>query len=221
MPRQTLILADDHELMARGLANLLAPHHDVVAVVHSGAELLDTLDRQQADCVLLDLSMPGQSGLDVLPTLARRWPDLRVMMLTMHADRALADATMALGAAGYVTKDAQLPEVLTAIERICGGGRYITPRIPKHTESISLHAQHPALCSLTRQQERILLLVGEGRSSAEIAEEVGLTESTIAFHRSNLRKKLGIESEMGLYQFALLIRTAVAETGETAAGEVS
>lgn len=209
MPRRTIILADDHELVARGLANLLAPHHDVVAVVHSGAELLDCLQQLSAECVLLDLSMPEQSGLDVLPTLARRWPDLRVLMLTMHADRALADATMALGAAGYVTKDAGLPELLTAIERICEGGRFLTPRIPKHTFSTSLHARHPALSSLTPQQERILLLIGEGRSSAEIAREIRLTESTVAFHRANLRRKLGIENELGLCRFAVLIRTAV------------
>jgi DNA-binding NarL/FixJ family response regulator len=211
MTRHSLILADDHELVARGLATLLAPHHEVLAVVHSGGELLGALERGPADCVLLDLSMPRQSGLDVLPELVRRWPALRIIMLTMHSDRALAEASLGLGAAGYLPKDAGLPELLEAIATVCGGGRYLSARIPKHTPRTSLHALHPALCSLTPQQERILLLLGEGLSSAAIAKEVGLSESTITFHRANLRRKLGIESELGLHRFALLMRTSVAE----------
>jgi DNA-binding NarL/FixJ family response regulator len=182
-------------------------------VVHSGAELLGWLGRQAVDCVLLDLSMPRQSGLEVLPELHRRWPELHVIMLTMHSDRALAEATLALGAAGYVPKDAGLPELLLAIETVCSGGRHLSQLIPKHTERTSLHALHPALCSLTPQQERILLLLGEGRSSAAIAKELGLSESTITFHRANLRRKLGIETELGLHRFAVLMRTAVTEEG--------
>ena len=211
MPRRTLVLADDHELVVRGLATLLAPHHDVVAIVHSGAELLGCLGRERPDCVLLDVSMPHQSGLDVLPELRRRWPALRVLMLTMHADRVLAEAALGLGALGYVVKDAALPELLEAIDTVCAGRQYLSPLVPKHTERTSLHALHPALCSLTPQQEKILLLLGEGRSSAEIADAVGLSESTITFHRANLRRKLGIENELGLHRFAVLMRTSLAE----------
>lgn len=211
MPRYTLALADDHELVARGLATLLAPHHDVVLVAHSGSELLGSLSRQQVDCVLLDVSMPRQSGLDVLPELRRRWPKLPVLMLTMHADRVLAEAALGLGAAGYVPKDAALPELLGAIDAVMAGKQYLSPLVPKHTERTSLHALHPALCSLTPQQEKILLMLGEGLSSAAIAKEIGLSESTITFHRANLRRKLGIENELGLNRFAVLMRTAVAE----------
>ena len=216
MTRHTLVLADDHELVARGLATLLAPHHDVAAVVHSGAELLGCLGRGRlrVDCVLLDLSMPLQSGLDVLPELRRRWPELKVLMLTMHADRVLAEAALGLGAAGYVPKDAALPELLGAIDTVCAGKQYLSPLVPKHTERTSLHALHPALCSLTAQQEKILLLLGEGLSSAAIGKELSLSESTITFHRANLRRKLGIENELGLYRFAVLMKTAVAERND-------
>lgn len=213
MPRCSLVLSDDHEMVARGLATLLAPHHEIVAVVHSGAELLRCLGRKRPDCVLLDLSMPEQSGLDILPELRRRWPALRVIMLTMHADRILAEAAVGLGAAGYLPKDAGLPELLEAIETVCEGKPYLSPRIPKHTERTSLQALHPALGSLTPQQERILLLLGEGMSSAAIGREVGLSESTISFHRANLRRKLGIETELGLVRFAVLMRAAVTERG--------
>jgi DNA-binding NarL/FixJ family response regulator len=211
MPRCSVALADDHELVARGLATLLAPHHDIAGVVHSGGELFGLLARQSVDCVLLDISMPRQSGLDVLPELRRRWPELKILILTMHLDRQLVEATMSLGADGYLPKDAGLPELLGAIDAVMAGGHYISPLIPKHTERTSLHALHPALCSLTPQQQRILLLLGEGLSSAAIGKEVGLSESTITFHRANLRRKLGIETELGLTRFAVLIRTMVPE----------
>lgn len=211
MPRHTLVLADDHELVTRGLATLLAPHHDIIATVHSGRELFACLARLTPECVLLDVSMPGQSGLDVLPELRRRWPALKVIMLTMHLDRVLAEHALGLGAAGYVPKDAGLPELLGAIDAVCAGQHYLSPLVPKRTERTGLHALHPALSSLSPRQEQILLLLGEGRSSATIAREVGLSESTIAFHRAELRRKLGIENELGLHRFAVLMRTAVME----------
>ena len=214
MARCTLALADDHELVARGLASLLAPHHEIAGVAHSGAELLGLLGRQRVDCVLLDLSMPRQSGLDVLPELRKRWPRLKVLMLTMHVDRELVELTRSLGADGYLPKDAALPELLGAVDAVMRGEHYVSPLIPKHTERTSLHALHPALCSLTPQQQRILLLLGEGLSSAAIGKAVGLSENTITFHRANLRRKLGIESELGLTRFAMLMRTMVPEGSE-------
>ena len=217
MPRRSIAIADDHEIVARGLATLLAPHHDVGGVVHSGKELLALLAVQAIECVLLDISMPEQSGLDVLPKLRRSWPALKIIMLTMHADRALEEASINLGADAYVPKDAALPELLGAIDAVFCGIHYISPLIPKHTERTSLQALHPSLASLTPQQQRILLLLGEGLSSAAIAKAIGLRETTITFHRANLRRKLGIADELGLHRFAILIRTSLSE-GTPAAG---
>lgn len=214
MTRRTLAIADDHELVARGLANLLAPYHEVRGVVHSGRELMDLLARRPVDCVLLDLSMPEQSGLDVLPALKRRFPAAKVIMVTMHADRLLAQATLSLGAEGYVPKDAGLPELLEAIDAVLAGQQFVSSKVPKHTERTSLHALHPSLASLTPRQERILLLIGDGLSSAAIGKTIGLSEATISFHRANLRRKLGIENELGLHRFAVLMRTGVTATAE-------
>ena len=214
MARCTLAIADDHELVARGLATLLAPHHDIVGITHSGAELLGLLSKQPVDCVLLDLSMPRQSGLDVLPELRKRCPRLKILVLTMHVDRELVEVTRTLGADGYLPKDAALPELLGAVDAVMRGEQYVSPLIPKYTERTSLQALHPALCSLTPQQQRILMLLGEGLSSAAIGKAVGLSESTITFHRANLRRKLGIETELGLYRFAMLMRTMVPEGSE-------
>ena len=98
--RLTLAIADDHGLVAEGLARMLSDHHHLVGIAESGKALLTLLDHSPVDCVLLDVSMPEQGGLDVLPELRRRWPALKIVMLTMHNDRALADAAVQLGADG-------------------------------------------------------------------------------------------------------------------------
>ncbi|HSE66286.1 MAG TPA: response regulator transcription factor [Gemmatimonadales bacterium] len=207
MTRCSLAIADDHELVARGLANLLAPFYEIVGVVHSGRELLELLGKGPVDCVLLDLSMPDQSGLEVLPQLKQGYPASKVIMVTMHADRWLVQESLRRGADGYITKDDGIAEVREAIDAVLSGKQFVSARVPKHTDRTSLHALHPSMASLTPQQEKILLLLGEGLSSAAMGKAIGLTEATVAFHRANLRRKLGIDSELGLHRFAVLVRT--------------
>lgn len=216
MSRHILAIADDHVLFARGTASLLAPYHEIAGVTHSGRELQESLRRTAVECVLLDLSMPGQSGLQVLPELRQEWPELLIIVLTMHIDRNLANAALGLGADGYVPKDVDLRELLLAIDEVFAGRHYVSPRIPKHTECTGLNARHPLLASLTSRQQRILFLLGEGMTSAAIAEKIGLSLSTITFHRANLRRKLGIDTELGLHQLAVLVRSGLPE-GEGAA----
>jgi two-component system NarL family response regulator len=206
--RSTLAIADDHELVARGLAQLLAPFYDVPIIAHSGRALLRQLAAAPVNGILLDLSMPEESGLDVLPKLKRRHPDTRILVVSMHADRTLVQTTLGLGAHGYVPKDADLSELRTALDTVLAGGRYVSTRIPRHSEHSGLQALHPSLASLSPQQERVLLLIGEGLSSAAIGRTMGLAEATIAFHRANIRRKLGIENELGLHRFAVLIQSA-------------
>ena len=209
--RLTLAIADDHGLVAAGLARMLSDHHDMVGIAESGKALLTLLDRSPVDCVLLDVSMPEQGGLDVLPELRRRWPALKIVMLTMHNDRTLADAAVQLGADGYLPKDVQLQELLMAIDLVVSGRTYVSPRIPGHTDQVGIHALHPSLLSLTPRQEQVLTMVGDGKSTAAIAGSLHLSESTVTFHRTNIRKKLGITSDHGLHQFAALIRQMLRE----------
>jgi DNA-binding NarL/FixJ family response regulator len=206
MPRRILAIADDHELVARGLASLLAPHHEVAAIAGSAAELLELLRGTRVDCVLLDIAMPGQTGLELMPELRRRWPGLPVVILSMHADRSLVRTALSLGANGYVPKDAGLDELLKAIERAFSERPYVSSRIPRQAPRSGMDALHPALATLSPQQQRILFLLGEGMSSAAIGEAMGLEECTIAYHRGILRRKLGVESELGLNRVAVLLR---------------
>ncbi len=204
--RLRLAIADDHGLLAMGLSRMLSDHHDVAGIAVSGAALLTLLDASPVDCVLLDVSMPDRSGLDVLPELRRRWPALKIVMLTMHNDRALADAALRLGANGYVPKDVDLAELLRAIALVASGRTYVSPWVPGHTDHVGIQAIHPSLLSLTPRQEQILTMVSDGNSTAAIAGSLHLSMSTVTFHRSNIRRKLGITTEHGLHQFGALIR---------------
>lgn len=205
-----VILTDDHVLMAEGLKSLLQPHCAVVGVAHSGSQLLTLLETVAADVVLLDLSMPGRSGLDVLPDLRARHPDLKVLVLTMHVDRMLCDTVMAAGAHGFVPKDSEIVELVAAIHEVHAGRRYVSPRVPDITSRVSLGTTNALLAPLTPRQMDIIRLIGQGKSTQEIAESLGLSAWTITFHRKNLRKVLGLDSEWSLTRYAIL---ATAQSG--------
>lgn len=210
-PRARLVLADDHELIARGLEKILMDRYDILGVAHSGTELLELLAHETPDCVLLDISMPDRNGLEILPELRAVRPHLKVLMLTMYVDRVLVDTALSLGANGYVPKDCSVDELRTAIDEVLAGHTHVSPRIPKHTDRSALKAIHPSLAALTPRQHEILRLLGEGKSTGGIADTLHLRPSTVSYHRANIRKKLGIDTEWGLIRYAVLMRADEAE----------
>ena len=211
LPRARLILADDHALFVEGLTRVLRPRYDVVAVAHSGDELLELLPSTRADCLLLDLSLPGRSGLDLLPDVRSVQPELRVLIVTMHLDRVLAEASLAGGAQGFVPKDSGIEELEVAIEEVLAGRRYLSPRVPKTSHRVALGAKQLGFARLTPRQQEIVRLIGLGKTTAEIAAHLGLSQSTVTFHRHNIRTALGIDSEWGLIRYAVLVQASEAE----------
>lgn len=204
-PRQRLILTDDHPMLVEGLKTMLGRRFDVVGVAHSGAELLALLKTHEADCLLLDLGLPDRNGLDLIPDIRTLQPQLRILIVTMHLDRVLADAVLHAGASGFIPKDSGQQELESAITAVLAGERYLSPRVPPISFRAGLGAANPALATLTPRQIEILGMIAQGKSTADIAATVGVSESTITFHRANLRKKLGIDSEWGLVRFAILM----------------
>ena len=209
--RPRLVIADDHRLLVQGLQKMLGKRFHIVGVAYAGDELLGLLRNTTADCLLLDLSFPGRSGLDILPDIQALQPDLRIVVLTMHVDRILAEAALAAGALGFVPKDSGMEEVETALTEALAGRRYLSPRIPKLTHSLGLDATHLSLSRLTPRQQDILRLLGQGKTSAEIGDCLGLSENTITFHRASIRKILGLSSEWEMARFAILLRLSAAE----------
>jgi DNA-binding NarL/FixJ family response regulator len=202
--RPRVVLTDDHHVVLEGLRSLLTRDYDVVGVAHDGDELLAVLHSSPADVVLLDLSLPGKSGLDLLPALAAQRPAPRVLILTMHGDRALAEAALAAGAHGFVPKDAGIEELNVAIREVLEGRRYLSPRVPKWSRRVAMGAKHLGLARLTPRQQEIVRLIGRGRSSEDIAAALDLTTSTVSFHRTQIKKALGLDTEWALVRFAIL-----------------
>jgi DNA-binding NarL/FixJ family response regulator len=127
--RRSLLIADDHEHVGASLKALLAPDYDVVALVPNGDAVVDTVRRLRPDAVLLDLWLPGRNGLDVLTDLRRELPEIRVVILTMHADVVVAVEAMTRGAQGYLLKDSGYAELHGALKEVFDGKVYLSPRV--------------------------------------------------------------------------------------------
>lgn len=213
MRKPRLILADDHRLIRESLAKVLSDAHEIVATATNGEELLRLLETRAADCVILDLEMPGIHGMDLIRAVRRRRPEWKIVVLTMHVDRRLAAAALRWGADGYLPKDCGVEELHRAIAEVSAGRAYLSPHLSPARHRVGLEAQHPGLQRLTARQQEVLLLIGEGRSAANIARDLGVGESTVAFHKANIMRTLGFASGERLMRFAVLVGAAVQDAG--------
>ncbi len=204
-PRTVVLIADDHPLVGQGLRALLRPSCVVGGVVHDAREIVEQVARVRPHLLLLDLSMPYRNGLELLPELRAAFPDLKIIVVTMHLDRGLADLALERGAHGFVPKESSADELNEAIERVLGGETYVSPRVPKRAYR-DTGLDDPDLDRLTPRQRQILDLIAEGRTSEEVAKALGLSLRTVEFHRSGIRRALGITSEFGLVQFAIVAK---------------
>ena len=204
--RPLVVIADDHPLVAQGLRALIEPFCDVVALVQDARELEDTVAEHTPDLLLLDLSMPHRNGLELLPVLRARFPTLRMLVVTMHLDRALAEQAFLNGADGFIPKEAPADELQTAIATVLHGRRYLSPRVPHRGFQTREALQDARLQRLTPRQREVLALMGEGRTTPEIAAQLGVSHRTVEFHRAGVRRALGITTEWGLVRFAIMAR---------------
>ena len=204
-PPVRLLIADDHALVVEGLRRLLEPKHQVVGVAHTGREALALVAKQDADCLLLDLSMPEGNGLDLIGPIREKRPNLKIIIVTMFVDKALAESALHAGADGFVPKDAGIEELQGAIAEVMAGRHYVARDLLKRG-GLGPQEQGIGLAQLTPRQREIVRLLGEGQSNLEIAHALGLEEKTITFHRTNIRRALGIPTEWGLVRYAMLVR---------------
>jgi len=182
-----IIIADDHALLLEALVVLLRQVGSVVGTARDGQSLLALLDAVHPDLVITDLTMPGASGFDVLRAIADRRLPVPVLVLTMHADIGTLRTAMAAGAAGYLLKSAASAELVEAVHTIRSGHRYIPPSLREAFAA----APRPGLEQLSLRQRAVLDALAHGSSSKQIATQLGITERTVAFHREQLRKRLG------------------------------
>lgn len=204
--RTRVILADDHTLVRAGIRRILEsqPQFEVVAEAPDGPSALDALDRYEADVLVLDLNMNGLEGIDVLRQAKRNNPEMRVVILTMHAGREYVARAIAEGADGYLLKDSAVQDLAAAIEAVIAGGTFFSPAIQQQMAEMVRDSGHrQGLQGLTEREREVLTLIARGLSTKEIAASLDIGHRTVETHRANLMRKLGVKSVALLTQVAI------------------
>ena len=201
-----ILIADDHGVVAEGLKLLVEAESDmqVVALVGDGREAVQQARDSQPDVVLMDLSMPELNGADATRAILQRDPKCRVIVLSMYAQREYVRRALKAGAAGYVVKRSAAKEVVEAIRAVHAGQRYLSPRVADVVlEDYSDDKQDDPLARLSAREREVLQLLAEGRTGAEIAQRLSLSQKTVETYRARLVEKLGIRDLAGLVRFAI------------------
>ncbi len=211
-----VLLADDHALVRVGIRSLLSTiaGFDVVGEAGTGHEAVELADQLRPHVVLMDIAMPGINGLDATARLVERHPEIRVIILSMHASEEYALQALRAGAAGYLLKDADLLELERAIVAVARGETYLSPAISKHVIADykrRVAEQPEPIDRLTPRQREVLRLIAEGLSTKEIAFKLGLSVKTVETHRAQLMERLEIRDVAGLVRFA--IRSGLVDPG--------
>lgn len=206
MSKPLVLIADDHEMVSQGLRALLGEAYTVVDSVRDGREVVSAVGRHRPDVVLLDLSLPNRTGIDLIPELRALYPRTRILVVTMHVDAVLAAQAMKLGASGFLPKDSGVQELHEAMGEILAGRPYVSPRLPIHSHKASWGGSHMGFGQLTPRQQAIVRLAGRGATTEEIAEAIGISVHTVHFHRRNIRRQLGLQTESEFMRYALLVQ---------------
>lgn len=207
--RTRILLADDHALVRQGFKALLGamPDVEVVGEAANGREALHLIRALAPDLVLMDIAMPELNGLDATAHALHDQPQLKVIIVSMHATEAYVVEALRAGSAGYVLKDADADELERAIRAVTRGEHYLTPLVSQRVIARFLQAEssNQAAEALSPRQREVLQLIAEGRSTREIAERLNLSVKTIETHRAQLMQRLDIFDVAGLTRHALRI----------------
>jgi DNA-binding NarL/FixJ family response regulator len=198
-----LLIADDHKIVAEGLVRLLADRYEIVDTVAQGGIVIDAVVRRRPDVLLLDLSMPDVSGIEVLRQLRRREVDVKVIVLTMHADASLAVEALRSGASGYVLKESSGDELVTALQVVLGGGTYLASALTKEVLTLMMSDADAGRAELTARQLEVLRLIVRGQRAKEIAATLGLSTRSVEAIKYKIMQQLDVHSTAELVRYAV------------------
>lgn len=207
--RKKILLVDDHPMMRAGLAQLINLQPDMVVCGEAGqpSEVFALLSRIKPDLVLTDLTMPGRGGLEFIKDLLALDSGLPILVNSMHDEVVYAERCLRAGARGYIMKESGSENLLIALRRVIGGQTYVSPSV---SESIleNLSARKPRgsdspIRSLSDREFEVFQLVGQGKSTREIAEQLHLSSKTIDVHRAHIREKLALKDATALVRYAV------------------
>ena len=196
-----VLIADDHKIVRDGLKRILGATTEVqvTAEAASGEEALALVKSQDFDVVMLDMSMPGLSGLDLIKRLRIEKPKLRILVLSMHGEQQYAARVLRAGAAGYLNKDSASEALLSAIRKIASGGMHI----PEAAAAGLISADKPAHAALSDREFEVLRLLVEGLGPTDIATRLHLSVKTVSTHKTRILEKLSLGSTAELVRYAL------------------
>lgn len=201
-----ILIADDHAIVRKGLKQILdeEPGMAIVGEAQNAQEVLDMVRRQKWDMVILDISMPGRSGLDVLSELRQNSPHLPVLILSMHPEDQFALRVLKAGAAGYMNKQSAPEELVEAIHKIHRGGRYISQSLAeKMAMGLNRNDDRPVHELLSDREYQVMQLIASGKTISEIAEILSLSVKTVSTYRARILSKMNMKNNAELTYYAV------------------
>lgn len=213
-----IVIAEDHELVRSGIGELLRRLGglEVVGEASDGREAVSLVEELHPDLVLMDVAMPGLNGLDATAQITRRFPEVRVLILSQHGNEEYVAHAFGAGAAGYLLKGAGVAELELAVRAVARGDVYLTPAVSRQVVTDYMRrvsADNGAAPRLTPRQREILQLVAEGHTSKDIARLLQLSIKTVESHRTQLMRRLGLHDIQGLVRYAIREGLVQAEPG--------
>ena len=201
-----ILIADDHAVVRRGLKQIVSETRDmkVTGEAGNGAEVIEKTSKNDYDAVVLDITMPGVNGLDILKQLKQGRPRLPVLVLSVHSEEQYAVRALRAGAAGYLTKESAPDELIAALRAIARGKKYVTPSLAdKLVASVGMEVDKPLHERLSDREFQVLCLIASGKRSQEIAEELFLSPKTISTFRSRILQKTGLKNNAELTYYSV------------------
>jgi len=201
-----IVIADDHTIVREGLKQLLgaASDFEIVGEARDGHETLALARTQDFDVLLLDLSMPGKPGMDLIRQIKEERPRLRILVLSMHAEHQYAVRAIRAGASGYLTKDSAATQLVSALRKVAGGGAVISAEVAEQlAHSAMPDARGPPHASLSDREYQVFQRLVAGKSVGDIAAQLNLSVKTVSTHKARLLEKMGLANQAELIHYAI------------------
>jgi DNA-binding NarL/FixJ family response regulator len=204
-----IVLADDHTILREGLKQVLRTEGDfeIVAEAQDGNEVMQRVRDLDFEVLVLDMSMPGKSGVEIIKQVKAENPRIRVLVLTMHDEHQYAVRALRAGASGYLTKEGASAQLVSAIRKVAAGGAFISTEV---AEQLALNAmpgsQGEPHEALSNREFQVFRMLAEGKSVSDIAERLNLSVKTVSTHKANLMQKMGMETTGEIIRYAIARR---------------
>jgi two-component system invasion response regulator UvrY len=201
-----VLIVDDHAIVRRGLQQILSDEYADVAFgeANNATEALERVHRDKWDVIILDISMPGRSGLDVLKEIKKEQPDVPVLVLSMHPEDQLATRVLKAGASGYMTKESAPDELVGAINKVVAGGNYVSTALAELlARDLKRGGSEAAHERLSDREYEVMIMIASGKTVSQIAEELSLSVKTISTYRARVLEKVHMKSNAELARYAI------------------